>query len=168
MADSLADLGEPVSDRTLVLNVIRGLAVRFEGVGRLIRLTRDFPTFLEARSALILEELTMDQCPSATSTALITSGSKPPAGGFSSSDRTLAKQQGSGVGAVNNGSTTKGSSQHSSSDHRGKRAGRGSQQSGAQSALGGTPPSTASPGGVGASWPSPQYPWTGAIHMWPG
>jgi hypothetical protein len=129
MADSLADLGEPVSDRTLVLNVIRGLAVRFEGVGRLIRLTRDFPTFLEARSALILEELTMDQCPSATSTTLITSGSKPPAGGFSSSDRTLAKQQGGGAGAVNNGSTAKGSSQHSS-DHRGKRAGRGSQQSG--------------------------------------
>jgi hypothetical protein len=54
MANSLADLGEPVSDRTLVLNVIRGLAERFEGVGRHLRLARDFPTFLEARSALIL------------------------------------------------------------------------------------------------------------------
>jgi hypothetical protein len=126
MADSLADLGEPVSDRMLVLNVIRGLAERFEGVGRHLRLARDFPTFLEARSALILEELTMDQRPSSTSTALLASGSKAPAGGSSSSDRSPAKQQGGGAGAGNKGSNTKGSSQRSS-NRRGKCAGRGSQ-----------------------------------------
>jgi hypothetical protein len=69
----------------LVLNVIRGLAERFEGVGRHLRLSRELPTFLEVRSALILEELTMDQRPSSTSTALLASGDRQPAGGRSSS-----------------------------------------------------------------------------------
>jgi hypothetical protein len=91
MADSLADLSESVNDRTLVLNIICSLVERFEGVGRHLRLARDFPTFLEARSTLILEELTMDQCPSSTSTALLASGSKPPASGSLSSNRPLAK-----------------------------------------------------------------------------
>jgi hypothetical protein len=91
MADSLADLGEPVSDCTLVLNIILGLADRFEGVGRHLRLARDFPTFLVARSALIPEELTMDQHPSWTSTALLAFSGKPPADGSSSSDRPPAK-----------------------------------------------------------------------------
>lgn len=81
MADALADLGEPVSDRTLVLNVIHCLADCFEGVGRHPCLTWDFPTFLEARSALILEEITMDQRPSSKSTALLAFGGKSPDGG---------------------------------------------------------------------------------------
>jgi hypothetical protein len=85
MAGALSDLGEPVSDRTLVLNVIRGLAERFEGVGRHLRLSRELPTFLEVRSALILEEITMDQRPSSTSTALLASGDRQPTGGRSSS-----------------------------------------------------------------------------------
>jgi hypothetical protein len=93
MADALSDLGEPVSDRTLVLNVICGLAECFEGVGRHLRLSRELPTFLEVRSALILEEITMDQRPSSTSTALLASGDRQPAGGHSSSSsRPPAKQ----------------------------------------------------------------------------
>jgi hypothetical protein len=45
MANAMADLGELVSDCTLVLNVICGLADHFEGVGRRLRLARDFPSF---------------------------------------------------------------------------------------------------------------------------
>jgi hypothetical protein len=93
MADALSDLGEPVTDRTLVLNVIRGLAERFEGVGRHLRLSWELPTFLEVRSALILEEITMDQRPSLNPTALLASGDRQPAGGRSaSSSRPPAKQ----------------------------------------------------------------------------
>jgi hypothetical protein len=91
MADALGDLG---GDRTLVLNVIRGFAERFEAVGRLLRLSRDFPTFLEVLSAMILEELTMGQCPLTPSTALLASDDKHFAGGHSSSSsRPPAKQQ---------------------------------------------------------------------------
>ena len=36
MADALADLGEPVQDRTLVLNVLRGLNERFQFMSQLV------------------------------------------------------------------------------------------------------------------------------------
>jgi hypothetical protein len=65
-----------------------------EGVGRHLRLSRELPTFPEVRSALILEELTLDHSPSSTSTALLASGDRQPAGGrSSSSSRPPAKQQ---------------------------------------------------------------------------
>ena len=58
MATKLGALGEVITDRTLVLNVIRGLNERFAHVGALLRRSRPFPSFLEARDDLILEELT--------------------------------------------------------------------------------------------------------------
>jgi hypothetical protein len=45
MADSLRDLGEPVADRTLVLNLLRGLSPRFGHLKALIKRTVPFPTF---------------------------------------------------------------------------------------------------------------------------
>jgi hypothetical protein len=59
MADQLADLGEPVRDRTLVLNCLRGLNDRFAYMAALIQLQRPFLTFLEVRSDLRLAEITM-------------------------------------------------------------------------------------------------------------
>ena len=53
VADDLADLGETVQDRTLVLNVIRGLHERFASIGRHIWRGRPFPTFVEAHGRLI-------------------------------------------------------------------------------------------------------------------
>jgi hypothetical protein len=40
MADSLADLGSPVENRILVLNILQGLNQRFEHVGSLFGATR--------------------------------------------------------------------------------------------------------------------------------
>jgi hypothetical protein len=54
MADDLGALGEVVTDRTLVLNE------RFTHVGTLLRRARPFPTFLDARDDLNLEEITLD------------------------------------------------------------------------------------------------------------
>jgi hypothetical protein len=46
MADDLTALGEVVTNRTLVLNVLRGLNERFTHIGALLRRARPFPTFL--------------------------------------------------------------------------------------------------------------------------
>jgi hypothetical protein len=43
MADSLRDLGEPVADRTLVLNLLRGLSPRYGHLKALIKRTVLFP-----------------------------------------------------------------------------------------------------------------------------
>jgi hypothetical protein len=58
MANALIDLGEFISDRTLVLNILRGLNDKYSSVGLHLRCGRPFPTFLEVRSDLLMEELT--------------------------------------------------------------------------------------------------------------
>jgi hypothetical protein len=57
MADSLGDLDCPVSDRNLVLNVLRGLNKKYEHLRAIITRSRPFPSFLKLRDALVLEEL---------------------------------------------------------------------------------------------------------------
>jgi hypothetical protein len=59
MADSLHELGEPVDDRTLVLNLLRGLSHRYRHLKALIKRTVPFPTFYVVRNELLLEQLTM-------------------------------------------------------------------------------------------------------------
>jgi hypothetical protein len=59
MADALADLGEPVQDRTLVLNVLRGLNERFQFMSQLITRQKPFPPFADVRADLRLAELNM-------------------------------------------------------------------------------------------------------------
>jgi hypothetical protein len=59
LADSLRDLGEPVADRTLVLNLLHGLSPRYGHLKALIKRSVPFPTFHVARNELLLEELTM-------------------------------------------------------------------------------------------------------------
>jgi hypothetical protein len=58
MADSLGDLGWPVEDRILILNVLRGLSDRYAHLRTWITRQRPFPTFLEVRDDLVIEELT--------------------------------------------------------------------------------------------------------------
>jgi hypothetical protein len=51
MADGLADLGAPVEDRILVLNILWGLNQCFEHVGSIIRLYSPFLNFLKVRDS---------------------------------------------------------------------------------------------------------------------
>jgi hypothetical protein len=83
LANSLRDLGEPVADRTLVLNLLRGLIPRYGHLKALIKRSVPFPTFHAVRNELLLEELTMaNEAPTPASTlySAPTSG-QPPSGG---------------------------------------------------------------------------------------
>jgi hypothetical protein len=84
MVDALADLGSPVEDRILVLNILRGLNPRFEHLGAIIRRYTSFASFLKVQDDLILEELHLDSSgPHVDATALYTcttpATTKPPA-----------------------------------------------------------------------------------------
>ncbi|KAG8065373.1 hypothetical protein GUJ93_ZPchr0004g38980 [Zizania palustris] len=57
LADALRDVGEPVSDRTQVLNLIRGLSPRFATRMELLAAQVPFPMFASARSQLLLAEM---------------------------------------------------------------------------------------------------------------
>jgi hypothetical protein len=76
MAHALGDLGEVIHDRTLILNVLRGLNEKFAHMRIHYRHARLFPTFHQVRNNLLLEELTSSKTQSAPSTALVTMAPK--------------------------------------------------------------------------------------------
>jgi hypothetical protein len=84
MADALADLGPPVDDQILVLNILCGLNPRFEHLSANIRRYTSFPSFLKVRDDLILEKLHLNSSgPPADATMLYTclapAAARPPA-----------------------------------------------------------------------------------------
>jgi hypothetical protein len=80
MADGLADLGSPVEDRILILNILRGQNQRFEHVGSIIRRYSPFLNFLKVQDDLLLEEIHMDSTgPPAAPTVFYTNDAPPAA-----------------------------------------------------------------------------------------
>jgi hypothetical protein len=80
MADGLANLGTPVEDWILVLNILWGLNQCFEHVGSIIWRYSPFLNILKVRDDLLLEEIHMDSIgPSAAPTALYTNVTSPTA-----------------------------------------------------------------------------------------
>ncbi|XP_074293743.1 uncharacterized protein LOC141620890 [Silene latifolia] len=56
IADQLKNVGSPVSDTRLVLQMVSGLTEAYHGVGTIIRQSTPLPPFYRARSMLTLEE----------------------------------------------------------------------------------------------------------------
>jgi hypothetical protein len=125
MVDSLADLGAPVEDRILVLNMLWGLNQRFEHVVSIIRRYSPFLNILKVRDDLLLEEIHMDSTgPSAAPTTLYTNAassaakppsftpSRPPNGGNGSTggnrNKYNNKNRNSGNGGSNNAKNSNG------------------------------------------------------------
>jgi hypothetical protein len=157
MADSLRDLGEPIADRTLVLNLLRGLSPRYGHLKALIKRTVPFPTFHHIKNELLLEELTMVYEAPAPAPALY---SAPPVG--------QAPSRGQAPRPPSTGAPTRPTPavpvaprQASASDdsRRSRKGGHG----GGGSSRGGPPGR-----GGGQAWSSLYNPWTGTIAMCPG
>ncbi|XP_010689822.2 uncharacterized protein LOC104903482 [Beta vulgaris subsp. vulgaris] len=56
LADRLKNVGAPVSENRLVIQLVSGLTRAYRGVGTLIRQSDPLPPFYQARSMLTLEE----------------------------------------------------------------------------------------------------------------
>ncbi|XP_066347883.1 uncharacterized protein [Miscanthus floridulus] len=89
MAATLRDFGDLVGDCTLVLTLLRGLSGKFRPMVTNIKLRQPFPTFVEAHTLLLLEEIDLndvaadtDLPPAPASPALIADsfGSAVPSG----------------------------------------------------------------------------------------
>ncbi|PWA37757.1 hybrid signal transduction histidine kinase M [Artemisia annua] len=61
MADRLANLGEKVSDKNLVMYALNGLDTRYKGIARLIRHIQPLPKFETACNMLLLEESNLQE-----------------------------------------------------------------------------------------------------------
>ncbi|KAJ0590551.1 putative RNA-directed DNA polymerase [Helianthus annuus] len=58
ISDQLANVGSPVTENTLVIQLLSGLNEAYGGISSIIANTKPTPTFYEARSQLVLEETT--------------------------------------------------------------------------------------------------------------
>jgi hypothetical protein len=150
MADDLTALGEVVTDRTLVLNVLRGLNERFTHVGALLWRARPFPTFLQLKDDLSLEELTLGSRPPSLAAALAATTKPPPqssaGNGTSSKPNRRGKRDGEGGGGSGGGGGNSGPTpQHHTAQQQ------------LQQQAGGAKTVSLPPGG----WPTVYNPWTG-------
>ncbi|KAE8789480.1 hypothetical protein D1007_36280 [Hordeum vulgare] len=57
LANAMANVGESVSDYSLTLQLVCGLSTRFHVMATLLPMHQPFPTFVQARSRLLLEEI---------------------------------------------------------------------------------------------------------------
>jgi uncharacterized membrane protein YgcG len=154
MADSLGDLGCTVEDRNLVLNVLRGLSDRYTHLRSLLMRQRPFPTFLQVRDDLALEEITLGaqatliSGPGSSSTALaaLTPSCPPTPSGH--------RPPGPNMGGGGRGG--------------GGGGGGGRRRRGGRGGGGGARGSAPAPGPQqGAPWPTFHHSWSGRISMWP-
>jgi hypothetical protein len=79
MANALVDLGSPVDDQILILNILRGLNQCFEHLGAIIRCSSPFPNFLKVRDDLLLEEIHLDTTRSSAAPMTLYISIAPPA-----------------------------------------------------------------------------------------
>ncbi|XP_040382424.1 programmed cell death 6-interacting protein-like [Oryza brachyantha] len=154
MAASLADFGDPIGDTQMVLTLLRGLSGKFRHMVSILKMQKPFPTFSEARTHLLLEEMEIDARPPSPPAALVVAPSRPAAPGAAAAPRPGAPpppRPAAPTGGQRNG----------------RRRGRGGR--GAPAA----PNAGAQPGGQGSAYngagvhPSFMHPWAGSVRMWP-
>jgi len=140
MAAKLRDLGEVINDRTLVLNVLRGLNDKF-GHMRIHFRRGPFSSFDEVRNELLLEELITGTPASSSSSALLANAPKSsgmPAPPAPSTGGPASTPTGSGPQPRSTTTASSGTS------NRRRRRNKGN-----------------------SPWLSLYNPWTGKITMWP-
>ena len=71
MAASLAEFGDPIGDRQMVLTLLCGLSGKFCHMVSILKMHRPYPTFAEARTHLLLEEMEIAAQPALPPTALV-------------------------------------------------------------------------------------------------
>jgi hypothetical protein len=157
MADGLADLGTPVDNRILVLNILRGLNQCFMHVGSIIRRYSPFPNFHNVRDDLLLEELHMDSTePPVAPTVLYTNIASPTAKPPSSTPSRSPHSDNSSIGGNRSKYHNKNRNSGNGGGHNGKNNTGGGGRGGSSSQ---TTASTGSDGRTNAPWPTYGHPW---------
>jgi hypothetical protein len=163
MADGLADLGAPIEDRILVLNILRGLNQCFEHVGSIIRCYSPFLNFLKVWDDLLLEEIHMDSTgPPAAPTALYTNAAFP-----------VAKPPSSTPSRPPNGGNGDTGGNRNKNNNKNRNSGNGGgNNSNSSGGRGGSSGQTTTPigfdGRTNAPWPTYGHSWQGHMTMYPG
>ncbi|CAM0910933.1 unnamed protein product [Alopecurus aequalis] len=156
LADELNGLGMTISDKRLVQNTLRGFGSRLAYVRTLFLKQRPLPSFLDVRSSLLLEELTLQQSESSSSmpTAFVAKGvATPPQPRGPAETTTPPRNNYPCRNFQQRGSCRFGAR------CRFVHSGPPQQRGGVPNTPGKAPQ---------MPWPTMQNPWAGSIQMWPG
>jgi hypothetical protein len=165
MADDLADLGAPVEDRILVLNILRGLNQRFEHVGSIFQRYSPFLNFLKVQDDLLLEEIHMDSTgPPVAPTTLYTNAASPVVKPPSSTPSRPPNGGNGGTGGNRNKYNNKNYNSGNDGGNNGKNSNAGGGRGGSSAQ---TTAPTGSDGRTNAPWPTYDHPWQGHMTMYP-
>jgi hypothetical protein len=165
MADNRANLGAPVEDRILILNILQGLNQRFEHVGSIIRHYSPFSNILKVQDDLLLEEIHMASTwPPAPSTALYTNVASPVAKPPSSTPSRPPNGENSGTGGNRNKYNNKHRNSGNGHGNNGKNS-NGGEGRGVSS--GQTTAPIGSDGRTNAPWLTYGHQWQGHMTMYP-
>lgn len=126
MTDALADLGSPVDDRILILNILRGLNQHFKHINTIIRRYSPFPNFVKVRDDLLLEEIHLDTLGPATTLTVVYSNnmSSAPKSPSLTSSRLPGSGTENGIGNTNSGNNrNKGNNCHNNNGSHGSSSG---------------------------------------------
>jgi hypothetical protein len=156
MAASLAEFGDPIGDRQMVLTLLRGLSGKFRHMVSILKMHRPFSMFTEARTHLLLEEMEIDARPPSPPTALVVhqqQATSCPSSTPRQGNPSATQQRSHGV--PTGGQRT-----------NGRRRGRGGRGGGQQPPGRGTP-STGQGSAPPGMHPSFAQPCAGSLQMWP-
>lgn len=167
LADNLRDLGSPVTDKDLVLNLLRGLTPRLHNAVPVLTMQSPFPSFLKARSCLLLEEHRVAQtarmAQAAALMAQAPSGAIPP--GFSMPAYFGLASQAPFSHATPQSTRPSHAGGYSSGGQGGKKTKAKKKGNGDGSSNASRPSqSAASPS---FAWPPGANPWAGMFQAWP-
>jgi hypothetical protein len=165
MPNDLADLGAPVEDWILILNILRGLNQRFEHVCSIIQRYSPFLNFLKVWDDLLLEEIHTDNTePPVAPTALYTNTACPAAKSPSSTQSCLPNGGNDGTGAKWNKYNNKNCNSGNGGGNNGKNSNGGGGRGGS---CGQTTAPTGSDGRTNAPWLTYGHPWQGHMTIYP-
>ncbi|XP_071683065.1 uncharacterized protein [Lolium perenne] len=156
LSDELNALGTTITDKRLVQNTLRGLGPRLAYMRTLLLKQRPLPPFLDVRSSLLLEELTLQQQSESSSTpsAFVARGAPTPPPPRGPAENTGPPRRPEVCRNFQHFGTCRFGARcryvHSASPQQ----------------RGGTPNTSGK--GSQTPWPSMQNPWAGSIQMWPG
>jgi hypothetical protein len=163
LADTLVDVGHPVTDQDLVVNAMRDLSSKFSGALGVINAMHPLPSFLWVHNYLLQEETRMDRTHKMeAANALLAAGSAPSTGAAGAA--LLATTATGAAGATNVSkppSTPPGFSPTKNGNERKKKR---KQSDGKPRGHSGSAPSNLAPPQFG--WTAPN-PWTGVVQAWP-
>jgi hypothetical protein len=163
MTDGLANLGAPVEDQILILNILQGMNQCFEHVGSIIRRYSPFLNFLKVQDDMLLVEIHMDTTrPPAAPMALYTNDVSPMDKPPSSMPSRPPNDGNGGIGGNRN--------KYNNKNHdRGNGGGNNDKNNNGNEGRGGSSGQTTAPTGsdgvTNVPWLTYDHPWQGHMTM---